>query len=331
MLKVGIIGLGTISSVHRNAINKSENAELVAVCDIKKEKKEDYAGVNFYTDIDQMLDSEKLDCIHVCLPHYLHVPTIIKCAKAGINVFTEKPLGLTYEECTSLFELEKECGVKIGVCLQNRYNATTLKIKEILEEKILGEFLGTKGIVTWCRTDEYYKESPWRGDFKYSGGGVMINQSIHTLDLLSYIYGDFENVNAKISNFSLKPYDIEDSVMARLKYKGSDKFAFFFATISYCDNSSVEIELCFEKGKLKMMDNKLYECSNEEVVLLTEDQSLTGFKDYYGASHIIAIETFYKALKDNTNEYISVQKAAYSIKLINSIVKSSDLNKEIEI
>lgn len=109
-------------------------------------------------------------------------------------MFSEKPISLNYEEAKSIFHLEEKNKVKIGVCLQNRYNKTVIELKKQLDQGDYGRFLGTKGMVTWSRTMDYYDEAIWRGKKAQSGGGVMINQAIHTLDLLSYLGGDFKKV-----------------------------------------------------------------------------------------------------------------------------------------
>src|SRR3954447_27074781 len=121
MLKVAVIGLGDISKIHIPAIQANPNAELVAVCDINESLKDTVSGVNFYNDYHEMLEKEVLDCVHNCLPHYLHFPVTKACVEKGVHVFQEKPLGLNTEEGQALVNLEEHSDVKIGVCLQNRY------------------------------------------------------------------------------------------------------------------------------------------------------------------------------------------------------------------
>ena len=332
MLKIAIVGLGVISHTHISCIRLSNKAKLVAVCDINPQKCEPFKDVPFFLNLDEMLASIDIDCVHICLPHFLHTEAIIKCAKAGVHVFTEKPLGISYKDCSTTFALEDEYSIKIGVCLQNRYNATTCKLKEISKSEELGDFLGSKGIVTWSRTMDYYKASPWRGKLVEAGSGVMLNQSIHTLDLLAYLGGDFSSLNAKMTNFSLKELEIEDSVMARLTYESSNLPSIYFATIGYSTNSSVEIEMVFEHATFKIVDSKLYRYDDAgEVHFICEDEKMPGSKHYYGASHLVAIEAFYDAILNNTSNYISVQDASYSIKLIDAIKKSSENDTTISL
>lgn len=325
MLKIAIIGLGTISVIHKIAVNLSKHGELVAVCDINPEKKADYT-VPFYTEIEEMLKNEELDCVHICLPHYLHVPTIALCSKYGIHVFTEKPVALNYNEATTIFNLEAEHNIKIGVCLQNRYNNTVVELKKLLQTNDYGNFIGSKGLVTWNRNMNYYNEAPWRGNKALAGGGVIINQAIHTLDLLSYIIEDFKNVDAKVSNFSLKETEIEDTVMCRLEYKNLGS-SIFFATIAYADNSSVELEFIFEKAKFLIRNSQLIQIENGVEEYICQDQKLEGAKHYYGASHCDAIDKFYQAILNNNNEYINVMEGAKSIKVMDNIFASSNDNQ----
>lgn len=325
MLKIGIIGLGTISVIHNIAIDLSPYGQLVAVCDSNPEKKPQ-ENIPFYTSIEEMLEQEDLDCVHICLPHHLHVPIIALCSGYGVHVFSEKPISLHYQEAKGLFHLEEQNKVKIGVCLQNRYNTTVLTLKQLLDEGDFGALLGAKGLVTWCRTMDYYKEASWRGKKAESGGGVMINQAIHTLDLLSYLGGTFQKVEGKVSTFSLKETEIEDSVMCRLDY-GNGGSCIFFATIAYCDNSSVELEFVFEQGKFSIKDSKLYKTTAEGCELICEDQKLEGGKHYYGASHCDCINGFYQAILQDTKNYVSVKEAAQSIGVMDCIFASSADNE----
>ena len=133
MLKVAVIGLGTISHIHIPAIKANPNAELVAVCDNDETLSNSVPGANFYSNYEEMLANEDLDCVHICLPHYLHFPVTKACVEKGVHVFLEKPLGLNTEEGLALVKLEEEYkDIKIGVCLQNRNNESFEKLQESL-------------------------------------------------------------------------------------------------------------------------------------------------------------------------------------------------------
>ncbi len=331
MLKIAVVGLGTIAPIHLFAISKCENAQIVCVCDIDENKKPQDLDVPFYTDMKEIVKNHEIDCVHICLPHYLHDEAIEFFAKNGINVFTEKPITLNYKRAQKLFSLEKEHNVKIGVCLQNRYNNTTIMLKDLVNKAEYGKVLGAKALITWQRTQQYYDEAPWRGTWHEAGGGCMINQSIHSLDLLEYIVGKATAVNAVVGNISLPKVEIEDTVVANLKYENGAN-GIFFATNAYCTSSNVEIEIICEKAMLKMRDNKCYLTEEgKEETMICEDVKLAGSKHYYGASHYIAISEFYKALNDNSSDYISLTQAARSLHVIDMIQKSSAEKKEMEL
>ncbi|MFI3258149.1 MAG: Gfo/Idh/MocA family oxidoreductase [Spirochaetales bacterium] len=331
MLKVAIVGLGSIAPIHRHAIDHSKRAKLVCVCDSDSSKKAAYADIAFYTDIDLMLQQEKIDVVHNCLPHYLHHSVTELCAKNGVHVFTEKPVAICYKDAQSLFDLESRYNIKIGVCLQNRYNETSIRAKQLIQSGTYGTLHGAKGIVTWSRTMDYYNESAWRGIMSKSGGGVMINQTIHTIDLLQYIGGSFKNVKSMCANISLPQTQIEDTVVAHFHYQ-NDATALFFGTIAYADNSSVEMEFILERAKILIRDSKIYLSEDQgDFTLHGEDKKLSGSKHYYGASHMDAIESFYSAILHNTHEYISVKEAATSLKIIEAICTSTETNTTQEI
>lgn len=331
MLKIGIIGIGTVAQVHFKAMEEIASGKIVAICDIDAAKMESFENVAKYTDMDQMLAKEELDVVHICLPHHLHVPTVKKFSKAGVNVFEEKPVGINSAEVAELFGLEQKYGVKIGVCFQNRLNNTTIKLREIVKSEEYGKVLGAKGMVTWDRKMGYYNQSKWRGTLAEAGGGVMLNQSIHTIDLLSFIVDDFSDVFAKTANLTLPEVEIEDSVMASLTYKNIDANAIFFATVGYCANSSVEIEVVCEKATFKMEDGALYKMVEDTKELICENVKATGTKHYYGAAHKICIEGFYQAILNDTDNYATVESAANSIAIIDAINLSSNTNKKVTI
>ena len=146
MLKVAVIGLGDISKIHIPIIQENPDVELTAVCDINEELKDTVPGVKFYSDYHVMLEEEELDCVHICLPHYLHLPATKACVEKGIHVFQEKPLALNTDEGLELVRLEEEHpNVKICICFQNRYNETFEALQEIVESGKYGKVIGVKG------------------------------------------------------------------------------------------------------------------------------------------------------------------------------------------
>ncbi|OLS40584.1 Gfo/Idh/MocA family protein [Bacillus sp. MRMR6] len=330
MLKVAVIGLGTISHIHIPAIKANQNAELVAVCDIDEALSNSVPGTNFYSNYEVMLEKEDLDCVHVCLPHYLHYPVTKACVEKGVHVFLEKPLGLNTEEGLALVKLEEEYrNINIGVCLQNRNNESFEKLQEIISSGELGPIKGVKGLVAWFRSKEYYDLKPWRGKWKYAGGGVMINQALHTLDLMHLVGGEIESIRGSVDQLLDYNIEVEDTASAHIQFKNGAK-GLFFATNANADNSSVELEVLFENERLMIKDSILIRVNEAgEKEELMEDAKLPGSKHYYGASHAKTINQFYSAIMEGSQNYIHAKDALASIAIIDAIHLSSEKKQPI--
>lgn len=333
MMKAAIIGFGTISVVHIDAIAGNAGMELAAVCDVNEALAAKVpAGVKFYTDYKQMVREVKPDVVHICLPHYLHYPVTKELVEMGCNVFCEKPIALNSQEAELFCALEMaHPEVKIGVCLQNRMNETTEELKRIIDSGEYGALVGARGFVPWQRTKGYYDAQPWRGTWKYAGGGSMINQSLHTLDLLYYLCGDVKKLHAVVGQTNEYGIEVEGDVIARLEFANGAN-GLFFATNNNWTNESVQIRVAMEKGVFHIEDNTLYKVNpdaSREVI--TKAPVLEGIKFYYGASHARLIARFYKAVAENTDDYIHISEGAMVVRLMDSIFRSANTGALVEV
>lgn len=299
MLKAAIIGCGAIANVHKRVLEALPEAELVACCDIKPERAKAFAkdsGLHYYDAIEKLLREEKPDVVHLCVPHPLHTPIAKLCAEAGAHVFTEKPPVVSKEQWETLYEL-KNSGRYIGICFQNRYNQPVEKTKELLASEKLGRVNGARAFLTWCRTSEYYSESDWRGNWTTEGGGVLINQAIHTLDLLVYLLGEVADVKCHMSNHSLQNViEVEDTTEAYIVFKSGVK-ALFYATNAYSNSVPVIIEIDTQNAVLRMEGNVLdimWKDGKRERI--ENDEQPQFEKDYWGNSHYVCIQDFYRAV-----------------------------------
>ncbi|MFC3039525.1 Gfo/Idh/MocA family protein [Virgibacillus xinjiangensis] len=331
MLKAAVIGLGDISKIHVPIIQESPHAELAAVCDIDESLRDSVPGVPFYTDYEEMLEKESLDCVHICLPHHLHYPAAKAVVEKGVHVFLEKPLARNAEEGMFLVDLEKKYeDVKICLSLQNRLNATFVKLRELIASGGYGEVTGIKALVTWFRPKEYYDVKPWRGKMRQAGGGVMINQSIHSLDLMQLIGGEIETIRGSIDNLLDYGHEVEDTATAHIQFKNDAK-GLFFATVTNATNSSVEFQVILERGKLTIKDSILTITNDEgKKEKIIEDDKLPGKKFYYGASHGKLINHFYTCIEQDSDDYIHARDAQTSMEMISAIRRSSEIKQTID-
>lgn len=330
MLNIAIIGLGDISKIHLPAIQSYPHAKLVAVCDIDESLHEDAPEASFYTDYHKMLENESLDCVHICLPHHLHYEATKACVLKGVHVFQEKPLTHTIEQAEEFVRLEdKYPNIKIGICFQNRKNETFEKLVEMTDAGEYGKLIGLKGLVTWFRPKDYYVSKPWRGQMAYAGGGVMINQSIHTLDLMQLLGGEIETIRGSVDHLLDYGIEVEDTATANISFSNGTS-GLFFATVANFGNSSVELQAVYEKAKFTIKDSVLTimneQGKKEEVI---EDRKLPGSKFYYGASHEKAIHQFLDCIKDNSDDYIHVKDAVISMRMIDAIYRSSGKKEKV--
>lgn len=331
MLKIAVIGLGDISKIHIPAIQSNPHAVLTAVCDFDESLRNTVPDVNFYTDYQEMLNKESLDCVHVCLPHYLHYPVTKVCVENGVHVFQEKPLSLNTQEGNAIAKLEEELQAKICVCFQNRYNESFELLQELIASGQYGKMIGIKGLVPWFRPKEYYDVKPWRGKMELAGGGVMINQALHTLDLMQLLGGEIESIRGSIDQLLDYGIEVEDTASAHIHFKNGAK-GLFFATNANAENSSVEIEVSFEKGKFTIKDSVLTKINEDgKKEELIEDAKMPGTKFYYGASHIKLINQFYTAIINNSENYVKVKDALTSIIMIDAIRQSSEEKRNIKL
>ena len=300
-----LIGLGAISPMHLAPV--SEMGKLYGVCDIIKEKvienAEKYNCKAFY-DIDDVLADKNVDCVHILTPHYLHFPMAEKAAEAGKTIVMEKPAVMNMAEFNELTAVFKKNNTKNLVVFQNRYNPCIVYLKEHFEEieKELGSFLGSKGILTWQRDSSYYNSAEWRGKYSTEGGGLLINQAPHIIDLLLYFGGEIESFEGIAKLHALKDIiEVEDTCEAVFNFKNKTH-SLFYGTNGYVINSPYDMEFVFEKGVIRYMYNKLYKISKEENTVLEEDISASGEKNYWGNSHKTLIKKFYNNEKCTTLE-----------------------------
>lgn len=283
MKRVCIVGYGAIGPVHAQALGDIENVSLYGICDVDKERADmgakEHECKAFYS-FEECLADDKIDSIHICTPHYLHFDMIEKSLKAGKMVVMEKPATMREEEFEML--LANYADKPVYPVMQNRTNTCPRTLKHLIEtDESLGKLQAIKGILTWKRDANYYNSAAWRGKKAYEGGGVLINQAVHTLDLMIYLAGKVESVEATMSNKSLQGViEVEDTVDARFVFENG-AIGIFYATNAYGKNSKPQMELEFEHASFRYIDGELY---RDKQLLCVDDRKFNG-KDYWGSGH----------------------------------------------
>lgn len=324
-LRIAIVGCGNVSKMHFEAAFENEKSELVACCDIvpgKAEAMSQLYGIKSFTDFDKMLAENDFDVLHICTPHYLHTPMAIAAMNKGKHVFCEKPLAIHYEDAVRMCECAKKNNVYLAACFQNRYNLSSKYLKDLVTSEKLGKIVAVKGNVTWDRDEEYYSDD-WHGTLEKEGGGVIINQCIHTLDLIQWLVGsDVVSVDGSISQKRLKgKVETEDTADALIRFANGVE-ALFYGTLCYKSNSSVFLEILFENGKAVMYDDLVItdEKGNREVIALKKS---TDAKNYWGTSHKIIIDDFYDCIINKKEFLVNGNSGSVAVRIVDGLYKSA--------
>lgn len=335
-MKVNLVGCGGISKCHLNAINllKDKGAELTAVADIVTEKADRKAKENScksYYDYKTMLDSEKPDVVHICTPHYLHVDMAVEALKRDINVVLEKPCGTSVEGLKQLVEAESKSNGKVAVCFQNRYNPSVVFAKRLIETEKFGKVKSARAVVTWKRDEDYYGADPWRGTWAQECGGVLINQAIHTHDLMQYLCGKTtKTVVGHISNYHLKDFiEVEDTASVYFTYDDGSR-SVYFATTAAGANSDPMIEIFCEDAVIRVEGGSVYKIANgiEPIFSQNPDNDFVGKKEW-GDSHTHLISDFYDCINNGSDFCVNAKEAARVVYELLAVYESSKTGKTI--
>ena len=258
-IRFGIIGLGNQGSSYMFNIFDAgavENGVVTAVCDTNPVKLENIKNgtinkeVKYFADYIEMLDSGLCDAILVETPHYQHPEIVMECLKRNINVICEKPAGVYTKQVREMNEAAKKSNAHFAMMFNQRTNCMYRKMREIIQEGGIGEIQRVNWIITdWFRTQQYYESGGWRATWDGEGGGVLINQAIHTIDLLNEFCGGFEELSASCSNLALQGIiEVEDTASICLyneKAKGT-----LFATNASAIGLPIGIKLITSDGDL---------------------------------------------------------------------------------
>lgn len=326
-----IVGLGAIGPIHAHAVSETKYANVYAVCDIDKDRADKYAklySAKVYSDFDGVLSDKSIDSIHICTPHYLHKDMAVKALLSGKNIVLEKPAAMTLNELDELKDIYEKSNAKACIMLQNRKNTSVKKLNYLIQnDKSLGRLKGMTGFMTWNRTKEYYDSAKWRGSWRYEGGGLLINQAMHLIDLIDTLGGGITEIKPNISNNSIASIEVEDTAEALFRLKNGAT-AVFYATNAFPLDVPFRLEMFFEHAALRYADNKLYRITDDVEIISSDVQIIDG-KKCWGGGHRVVIDEFYKALENNTNDYIDLCSGLHSAKVMLSMYKNGlNLGKE---
>lgn len=334
--RVGLIGCGGISGAHIPVLKAMENVEITAVADIHPERVQAAAektGARIMPSWQDLIVSTDVDVVHVLTPHYLHAPMAIAALKAGKHVLTEKPMASTLADAKALIEAsEAENSPVLGVIFQNRYNPANIELMKIAHGGAYGKLLGMRASVNWHREAPYYTQSGWRGAWSTEGGGSLINQSIHTLDLMIQLGGPVARVKGTVSTDRLADaIEVEDNAHAVLDFASGAR-GLIYTTNNYTCDAPVMVECVFENATWQMIGDKLFRVEDGVPVLHLDGAiaATVADKAYWGAGHAAQIAHYYDCLARGEKFPIDGRSAYPALELVKGIYTSSDEKRWVE-
>lgn len=334
-IRFGIVGAGAISVSHANAIVRCPRARLYAVCDTDRTKAAKLAGdfgiPHVFADYERMLSLRDLDAVSICLPSSLHEAAVVAAANAGKHIFCEKPLDIALDKIDRMIEAAKRNRVKLGCAYQLRTMPEAIAVRQAVQRGLLGRMVLGDAYMKYYRSPEYYKSAGWRGTWKYDGGGALMNQGIHGIDLIRWLMGDIASVFAHTGNLTHR-IETEDTAVVAVKYVNGAYGVIQGATSVY-PGQSARFELHGDQGTIIFGDNGIqaWEVLTEEAELLgrTVKNRETDAGAIAREGHRILIEDLIDAVAADKEPCVNGPEARKAVAVIAAIYESSRTGKEV--
>ncbi|MDQ6678915.1 MAG: Gfo/Idh/MocA family oxidoreductase [Acidobacteriota bacterium] len=221
-LRTGLVGCGKVGALHAEALRRLPESDFVAVCDSSLERAAGFAeryGTEAFANAGAMVRDAQVEAVCLCTPHPLHAEAAVPAMDAGAHVLVEKPLASNLADCDLMISAAKRNGVQLGVVSQRRFFEPVRRVKRAIEDGKLGRpVLATVAMFSW-RDEAYYRSDPWRGRWDTEGGGVLVNQSPHHLDLLQWFMGPIDEISGYVANLNHPYIEVEDTATATLRFR----------------------------------------------------------------------------------------------------------------
>ena len=336
-IRVAVVGTGNIGAFHSRALEGVHEAHLIGVCDTNRESAEKLAeelNVAAYTDLEKLFVCSDLDAIHVCTPSGLHGEATIAAAKAGKHILCEKPMEVTLEKADAMIEAAQQAGVKLGIISQHRFDPDIRKIKEAVDSGRFGTMVLGDAFIKWYRSQEYYDSGEWRGTWELDGGGCLMNQGIHFIDMLQWIMGPVRRVFARTTTRARR-IEVEDVAIANLEFE-SGAFGDIIGSTAIYPGLPERLEISGTKGTAILEKSELikWEVEGEE-----ESEAVAEQEDATAAArdpmqidptgHQNQFRDFVEAILDDREPAIPGREGRRPLEVILAIYESGNSGREV--
>ena len=329
VLKFALIGAGSSATNIAQAIDSMDSCEISIISDLNEEsaqKVADFAHIpNVTTDNEEIYKNENIDAVIVSVPHYLHFELTLNALKAGKHVLCEKPLAISLEQVDEMIHTAETSGLKLGTFFQCRFEDAAIKAKEMIENNAIGTLLQGNVQVMWTRPTEYYQESAWRGKWATEGGGSLINQSTHSLDLLAWLLGEIESVFGYYAH-RVHEIEVDDNSCGIVKFKNGVFAAIQTSTAATPGYPSI-VSIYGTKGMIQLKGQSLIHTNEEgETQEHNFEEQIGSFSDpklFNVQAHTRLIQNFVDSVEKDEIPLVDGKEGRRSIELVEGIFKSN--------
>lgn len=347
-IRFGLYGYGKVAQLHATALASLKNAELVAVCGRNLQKAHDFAErwkITARSSCDEMAQKDTVNAVLITTPHPLHAEHAKEALRAGCHVIVEKPMALRVQDCDDMIALAKDRNLTVSVISQRRLYPATLRIKEAIDAGLLGTpMLGQVTMLGW-RDKAYYESDPWRGSWSMEGGGVLVNQAPHQLDLLSWYLGSVKEVAGFWTNVNHPYIEVDDSATAVVRFKSGALASIFVSNsqepgihakvqIHGSSGASAGVQtdggamfIAGRSGVLEPPVNDLWTIPGQQHLLEQWKQEDSKFFSTIDATWYFfarQLEDFSNAIIQGTQPMVSAEEGREAVKIIEGIYRSQE-------
>ncbi len=343
-VRIGIIGMGGMGYTHCKNIVSIKETKLTCVCDneesVAREKGKEF-GVEYFSDYREMIKSGLCDAVLVVIPHWFHADAGVFAMENGLHVLSEKPISVTVSDADRMVKAAKKSGKIFTVMHQMRTEPLFRKAKEIITSGVIGEVRRTLCIDPWYRTQIYYDSGTWRATWKGEGGGVLINQAPHIIDLFIMLGGFPVRIKAN-TRTRMHKIEVEDEVSASLEYKNG-ALGYYYVTTCELPERHFRIEIAGDKGKLIIRGYNLYLYKYSAPISkytfeakdmwsgITLEREARKFKNNVATASVAIIKNFAAAILRGEELFVSGEDGLRTMEFINACILSGKKNKAVDI
>ncbi len=335
MKNFALIGCGAIAEMHATAIQGLENGALYGVFDTRKESAERFAqkhGCKVFSTVEEMLACKEVDVVNICTPSGLHAKLAIQAAEAGKHIIVEKPLAITRQQLDDLVAAVEKHHTKVEVITQLRFAPSIQKAKKAIEDGRLGKILLADFVGKFYRSDEYYAQGGWRGTWAMDGGGALMNQGVHGVDLIQYLMGGVKSVQA-LCRTQVKKIETEDTAYLLVEYENGAVGMIHSTTVA-APGYPRTITISGTKGTIKLEEDTiiLWDVEGEEEELKkTDSKAGSDPMAFSHAFHQMQFADLIEAIEEDRTPLVDVYEGKKPVDIILAAYESSKLGKRIEL